>query len=371
MLPFIHLNARTVKQAVAALVKYNGCARLNAGGTDLFGVLKDDILPIYPEAVVNIKTVTGLDYIKEDKGLLRIGALTRLVDIANSPLLKGRYRALAEAAHAVATPQIRNVATLAGNLCQDVRCGYFRYPRHIGGPMNCARKGNGPCLAVQGDNRNHAIMEGRRCFAVCPSDTAVALALYDAQLLTAGLNGKRLIAIKDFYTPLKNQLHDDEMITEIQIPVAVESTQQNFLKFTLRKPIDFAIVSVATLISRSDGICMDARISLGAVASGTVRATAAEAFLRGRPINAETAVQAWGLALDGAKSLSRNAYKIQIARTLVIRALLGQDAAGIQPVGLPDGHAYDPTELSTFHRCNSEASGAHVTVAASERSDPK
>lgn len=355
MRPFTHINALTVKQAVSALAKHGGKARLNAGGTDLFGVLKDEFLPTYPEAIINIKTVTGLDYIREDKGMLRIGALTRLAELSNSPLLRQRYGALAEAAHAVASPQIRNVATVGGNLCQDVRCCYYRYPRHIGGPIQCSRKGNGPCLAVKGDNRNHAIMEGRRCFAVCPSDTAVALALYDAQLLVAGPQGERRIAVRDFFTPLGNQLNSDEMIREIQVPGVAGPVRQTFLKFTLRKPIDFAVVSVAALVAMEGAICMDARIALGAVAPGAVRAVAAEEFLRGRPINDETAAQAGELALTGAKPLNRNGYKINIAKALVTRALLGQNSVDMPIDTMKNGHAYDPTELSTFHRCSSRA----------------
>jgi len=365
MSPFTHISARTVRQAVAALTKYDGTARLNAGGTDLFGVLKDEFLPSYPKAVVNIKTVSGLDYIREDKNTLRIGALTRLADLSRSPLLRQRYGALAEAAHAVASPQIRNVATLGGNLCQDVRCCYYRYPRHIGGPIACARKGNGPCLAVKGDNRNHAVMEGRRCFAVCPSDTAVALALYDAQLLVVGPAGERRIVVRDFYTPLGNRLAGDEMVKEIQIPRLPVPLQQTFLKFTLRKPIDFAVASVAALVAVTDGICTDARIVLGAVAPGAVRAVAAEEFLRGRLINSETAAQAGVLALAGAKPLSRNAYKVLIAQTLVARALLGQDSSGISHMPPDEARPYDPMELSTFHRCSSPESGGHATLVDS------
>lgn len=362
MRPFTHVNARTVRQATAALAKYNGQARLNAGGTDLFGVLKDEFLPLYPEAIVNIKTVRGLDYIREDKSLLRIGALARLVDLAQSPLLRQRYGALAEAAHAVASPQIRNVATLGGNLCQDVRCCYYRYPRHIGGPINCARKGNGPCLAVKGDNRNHAILGGRRCFAVCPSDTAVALTLYDAQLLVVGPTGKRLIAVRDFYTPLGNGLSSDEMVKEIQVPRLPDTLQQTFLKFTLRKPIDFAIVSVAALITRSNDLCTEARIAMGAVAPGVVRAVAAEAFLRGRPLNPKTAAEAGKLAMAGANPLSRNAFKIQIAQTLVARAVLGQNSTALSSSSSVGSDVYDPTELSTFHRCNSASVEGYATV---------
>lgn len=324
MRPFVHLNARSVDEAVAALASYGGRARLNAGGTDLFGLLKDEFLPEYPEAIVNIKSVSGLDQIREDQGMLRIGALARLGDLAHSPLVRERYAALAEAALAVASPQIRNVATLGGNLCQDVRCCYYRYPRHIGGPISCARKGNGPCLAVKGDNRQHAIMEGRRCFAVCPSDTAVALALYDAQLIVVGPAGERRLGIREFYTPLGNGLDKYELVREIEIPAPAGPCRQSFQKFTLRKPIDFAIVSVATAVTVSDGVCSDARIAVGAVAPGVHRATAAEEFLRGRPLDEESAAQAGELAVTGARPLSRNGYKVEIARTLVARALLGQ-----------------------------------------------
>ena len=323
MKPFVHLNATTVEQALAALVKYGGRARLNAGGTDLCGLLKDEFLPEYPEAVVNIKGVAGLDHLERDPDGLRIGALARLGDIAASPLVKDGYRALAQAAQAVASPQIRNVATLGGNLCQDVRCCYYRYPRHIGGPVACARKGNGPCLAVRGDNRNHAIMDGRKCFAVCPSDTAVALAAYDARLLVVGPAGERRIAVTDFYHPLGNALNKDEMVREIEIPALPARARQGFLKFTLRRPIDFALVSVAAVIVEIDGVCSDARIALGALAPGIGRARAAEAFLKGRPIDADSAARAGELALTGAKPLSRNAYKIEIAKTLVARGILG------------------------------------------------
>ena len=327
MRPFAHINARTVEEAVAALAGYNGRARLNAGGTDLLGLLKDEFLPFSPEAIVNIKTIPGLDYVTEEDGVLRIGAMVRLCDLATSPLVRGRYGALAEAAQAVASPQIRNVATIGGNLCQDVRCCYYRYPRHIGGPIRCARKGDGPCLAVKGDNRQHAIMEGRRCFAVCPSDTAVALSLYDARLVVVGLAGERRIPVGEFYTPLDNRLNSFEMVREIEVPALTGPCRQAFHKFTLRKPIDFALVSVAVLVSEEARVCHEARIALGAVAPGVVRASAAEEFLRGRAIDRESSAKAGELALAGARSLNRNGYKIEIAKTLVKRAILGEPTA--------------------------------------------
>ncbi len=147
---FAHYDARSISEALNLLAKYKGRAKLNAGGTDLLATLKDDIFPEYPDAIVNIKTISDLDYIKEETGTLRIGSLARLFDVGRSPLVTERFPLLAEAVHAVGNPQIRKMATLGGNLCQDVRCWYYRYPNDIGGSIQCARKGKGPCLADQG-----------------------------------------------------------------------------------------------------------------------------------------------------------------------------------------------------------------------------
>jgi NADPH-dependent glutamate synthase beta subunit-like oxidoreductase len=157
MKPFKHYNARSVKEATKLLSKYDGKAKANAGGTDLLGAMRDKCLRVYPEAVINIKTIDGLDYIKRDKKGLRIGALAKLADIAASPEVKEEYRLLVEATHSVASPHIRNMATIGGNLAQDVRCWYYRYPTQIGGPITCLRKGGKICSALGGDNRYHSI----------------------------------------------------------------------------------------------------------------------------------------------------------------------------------------------------------------------
>jgi xanthine dehydrogenase YagS FAD-binding subunit len=319
---FKHINARTVDEACALLGKHNGKAMLNAGGTDLLSALKGEHLLDYPEAVINVKTIPGIDYITEDQGALEIGTLAKLSDLASSPLLQERYGALAEAARSVATPQVRNVASIGGNLCQDVRCWYYRYPRHIGGPIPCLRKGSGPCMAVSGDNRYHAIMGGKKCFAVCPSDTATALAAMGARIKVAGPDGERAIPVTDFFAPLGNALKQDEMVTEIEVPSFNGPAKQTFLKFTLRKPVDFAIVSVSSVIMLQGGVCMDARIALGAVAPAPVRAKKAEQFIKGRTIDQAVAAEAAELAVADAKPLSMNAYKIEITKTLVKRALL-------------------------------------------------
>lgn len=323
MRSFNHVNARTIDDARSLLDRYKDKAVLNAGGTDLLGVLKDEILPDYPELVINIKTIPGLDAIEEDDEGLTIGALAKLSHIAGSDLIKACYPVLAEAARSVATPQIRNAATLGGNLCQDVRCWYYRYPRHIGGPIQCLRKGKGTCLAVRGDNRYHAVMEGKKCFAVCPSDTATALAALDARICTAGPEGNRSIRVTDFYSPLSKTLQPGEIVTEVRIPKMPGAVDQRFLKFTLRKPVDFALVSVASVVVSEDGICRDVRIALGAAGPGPVRASRAEEALIGKPINEANAAEAADAAMAGARPLSKNGYKIEIIKTLIKRALLG------------------------------------------------
>ena len=242
--------------------------------------------------------------------------------MVRSPLLNHKYPLLVEAARQVATPQIRNVATIGGNLCQETRCWYYRYPEVIGGPLQCLRKGSGPCLAVKGDNRYHAVIGGRKCFAVCPSDMAVALAALEGKIIIAGLKGERKLAVTDFYHSLGNALSTGEMVREIEIPAREKPARQSFLKFTLRKPVDFAIVSVAAIIALEEKICREARIALGALAPFPVRAGVAEELLIGRAICEETALAAAEEALAGAKPLSKNAYKVQIAKALVKSAIM-------------------------------------------------
>lgn len=174
MKTFRHYNARSLRQAVTLLAKYNGKARVNAGGTDLLGDLRDGCVAEYPEAVINIKTIPNLDTIKAGGRVVRIGALVKLADIVKSPEIQKGYRLLAEAARSVATPNLRNTATIGGNLAQDVRCWYYRYPQQIGGPITCLRKGGRVCSALAGDNRYHSIFgaaaaSDRRCESHCPA----------------------------------------------------------------------------------------------------------------------------------------------------------------------------------------------------------
>lgn len=321
---FNYICPETMEEACETLKEYNGRARLKAGGTDILQVLKDDILPEYPEALVNMAGINDITGIREDGEYLKIGAMTTLHDIACSDIVRYRYGVLAEAARSVATPQIRNIATIGGNLCQDVRCWYYRYPARIGGPVKCLRKGNGPCLALKGDNRYHSITAGKGCFAVCPSDTAVALTALNARVTVSGpLKKKRNIAVQDIYDSRTLKLEKDEIIREISIPVLKEKgVKQHFMKFTLRKPVDYAIVNAASVIRMEKDLCDNVRIVLGAVAPGPFQVEAAEKLIEGNPLTDEIIGKASEEALKDAVPLSKNGYKIQIARNLIKKTIL-------------------------------------------------
>jgi xanthine dehydrogenase YagS FAD-binding subunit len=323
MKSFNHVNAKTVDEAVKTLKRYRGKAKLIAGGTDLIGALKHRILPDWPEAIINIKTIHGLNTIKEDTEGLKVGALTKLSDIAESGTVRQKYKLLAEAAEAVATPQIRNMASIGGNLCQDIRCWYYRYPHNIGGRLICRRKGGKTCYAIEGDNRYHSIFGASNgCVAVNPSDIAVALLALEAKIKIASPMGTRIIPIEDFFNSLRNVLKSDEMVTEVQVPCPSDRARQTFLKFRSRQAIDFASASVASVITVNDGTCEEARIALGAVAPRPFRATASENKIKGKVVNDATAEAAAGAAVVDAIPLNKNAYKVGIIKELVKRALL-------------------------------------------------
>jgi len=314
MKAFNHVNAKTLGEAATALA--GGKARLIAGGTDLLGQLKDNVLREYPETLINIKTVPGLDYIKEEAGVLKIGALTRLADIARDENVQKKYTALAQAAGRVANPHLRDMGTIGGNICQENRCWYFRKPENR---FDCLRKGGDLCYATGGENRYHSIFGGLKgCPAVNPGDTAPALVALNAKIKT----NKRVIEVENFWDMTAVQvgstgLGADEIVTEIQIPAPAAGSKSAFMKFALRKSIDFPIVNCAVL--RSGG---EARICLNAVAPKPYRVVKAEEAISGKEIN-EANAEAAGDAITGdAAPLSQNRFKIQIAKTLVKRTLL-------------------------------------------------
>jgi xanthine dehydrogenase YagS FAD-binding subunit len=321
---FKHHNATTVDEAAALLNQYGGKAAVIAGGTDILSVIKSDIIADYPQALVNIKTIPGLDFIKEEGGVLKIGPLTTLADVEANATVKGSYSLLAEAAHSVSAATLRSMGTIGGNICEKVRCWYYRYPNEMGGRIFCFRKGGQLCFAVPGDNRYHSILAGQVCFAPFPSDTGVALSALNATLVT----NKRSIPIDDFYIVLGNVLGQDEIITEIDVPKPAATVKQYWYKMRYRRAIDWAIASVASAIDVQSGTVASSRITLGAVAPIPYRATGAEEAIRGQAISESVAATAGNAAVADAFPLTANPpspgneYKVQIAKTLVRRAIL-------------------------------------------------
>jgi xanthine dehydrogenase YagS FAD-binding subunit len=321
MRKFRHINAASVDEAVSWLKRYGHRAYVIAGGTDLLGKLKDEILPTYPESIVNLKTIPGLDSIKEEDGMLRIGALARLHDIAVNPTVKDRYPALAIAAHRTASPNIRQMGTIGGNICQDIRCWYYRNPRNR---FPCLRKGGGRCYAIDGDNRYHSIFGGSvegGCYAVHPSDTAPALIVLDANIVTS----HRTIEAENFFEVEVGRttvLDVDEIVTEIQVPAPADGTNSTFIKFALRTSVDFPIVNCAAMISNSDGVVSNVRICLNAVYVKPYRVCKAEETILGKAIDESNAKAAGQASVVGAEPLKHNRYMVQVAKTLVKRAIL-------------------------------------------------
>ena len=315
-----HFDARTIDDAISLLSQYREEAKIIAGGVDLISLMKSEVT--LPKVLVNIKTIPDLAYIKEDAEGLKIGPLTTIHDIEMSAIIGDKYRMLTEAARSAAAPQIRNMATVGGNLCQSVRCWYYRRSPATGRSFLCRRKGGEQCYSETGDNTYHAIISGGECHAVCPSDMAPALIALAARLKIAGPDGYRLLPLDEFYTNLGNVLHSDEMITEIQVPSPKPGTRQRFHKFRLRKAIDFAISSVAAAITTEDDRVSDARIVLGGIAPTPYRAIYAEASIKGKVITESVAVAAAKAALGEAVPLNMNAYKLPITEALIRRAML-------------------------------------------------
>ena len=320
MKPFNHVNATSVAEIKTALA--DGKTALIAGGTDLIGTLKDNILRDYPETVINIKSVPGLDYIKEKKGMLKIGATTRLADIATDATVQKKYSALAQAASRVASPHIREMGTIAGNISQLHRCWYFRKPENR---FDCKRKGGRTCFAMSGDNRYHSIFGAKGgCVAVHPSDTAPALIALDAKIVT----DSRTIDAEDFFDvnkPGNTVLETNEVITEIQVPEPPKGAKSAFIKFAFRKSIDFPIVNCAVMVGGKKP-----RIALNAVGPTPVRVTKAEDVIAGKSLKKikEKDAEAAGKAVASeAKPIFKAAkFKVQIAKTLVKRAILSLTA---------------------------------------------
>jgi xanthine dehydrogenase YagS FAD-binding subunit len=313
-------DATSVQDAVA-LASARRDSAYKAGGVDLVDLMKEHIAA--PPRVVNIRNIRGLDYATEDQAGLKLGPLITLAKIEEHPLLREKYTALAIAAARAATPQIRNMATLGGNLLQRPRCWYFRSEA-----FHCRRKGGGECFAQEGENQYHAIYDNKNCAIVHPSGTAVPLIAFGATLELAGPDGKRQARLEDFfYTPEEDIQHEakiqpGELVTEIRIPKPADGARSWYIKQGEKESFDWPIADVAVVLERDGQTCKRASIVLGAFAPTPHRAKEAEAALAGKQIDEKIARDAAKSALAKATPMSQNGYKLAVFETVITRAIL-------------------------------------------------
>ena len=315
---FAYVLPESIDQAQMA-AKEKG-AVIKAGGIDLLDLMKGDI--IQPDKLVNLLTIKGpalREISRKDDGL-HIGALATLADLAAHPEAPP---VLAQAAGAAATPQIRNVATVGGNLAQRPRCWYFRSQT-----FPCARKGGNTCYAQKGENKYHALFDNGDCAVVHASSIAPPLVALDAVVVTT----KRKIPIEKFFVPTttdithEHVLEEGEIITEVLVPAATKGWKNAFREATERDSQDWALVTAAVALQIEGGMVKAARVALGSVAAVPYRAPAAEAALVGKKITEANAAQAAEAAFAKAQPFADNAYKVPLGRTILKRAILA--AAG-------------------------------------------
>jgi xanthine dehydrogenase YagS FAD-binding subunit len=318
MKQLLHYSPKTLDEA-SSLLKANAGSAAIAGGTDLLHIMKQNSLTTSPTTLVDLKAIPGLDYINESGGILKIGPNTKLITIANNTTVQGNYRALSQAAGRVASYAIRNMGTIAGNLCQDVWCWYYRGTDNI---YNCLRKGGAVCFAQAGDNRwYHSIYGGPKgCYAVIPSDTAIALAALNASIVTTS----KTYTMDTFFSASApgNNLAVGELVKEIQVPTPASGSKSAFIKLAMRDSNDFALASAAVWYTPGSGAVTDCRIYLGAVSQVPKRATAAESYLKGKTPAADVAAATGQQAVSDAVPMTGNAYKKAMAAAAVQKALL-------------------------------------------------
>jgi xanthine dehydrogenase YagS FAD-binding subunit len=325
MKPFEYVKVTSVAQVMSLLSKHQEKAAILAGGSDLLGIMKDRIegpkLKM-PQSLIDIKGIKDLDYVKEQKGGVKIGANTTLSGIVSSSLIRDKVPLLVQAAGQVGVPQIRNVGTLGGNLCQRPRCWYFR--RSIF--KDCLRKGGGNCYAADGENQYHAIIDTGGCCMVYPSDLAPALMALNARVEIATPKGNRMVPIEQFYVrPEKNVLREtvlapQEMVVAVEIPYPAASSKGIFLKVKERQAFDFAVVSVAVNLTLKNNVVTDSRIAFGGIAPFPLRSTKAEAALKNKGVK-ESVPAACKACVDGAQPLSNNGYKVETTKGILEEAL--------------------------------------------------
>jgi xanthine dehydrogenase YagS FAD-binding subunit len=318
-------DAHSVAEAVALLDRYGPTAKVVAGGSDLVtGIMKDWVhgkgMP-YPEHLIDIMTIPELRGIRVGSGGAVIGAATLLTEIIESDELRRGWPVLVQAAESVASPLIRNYGTLGGNINQRPRCWFFR-----GEGFDCYKKGGDFCFAVTGDNRFHAIIGGELCYIVHPSDTAAALLALNARAKIAGPSGERMVPFDEYFIGPRqdvlreNILRHNEILVEVHIPPLAPNTRTAWAKLKDRQVYDFAVVSVAAVVTAEGGVWRDGRIVLGGVAPVPYRARVVEEALAGKPILDNLAAAAARIRTV-ARPMSMNAYKVDLAQGLIERTV--------------------------------------------------
>ena len=320
MKDFAYLQPETLTDASKLLENTFEESLPYAGGTDLLGMMKNDLAT--PEKVVNLKSIPGLTEIKYTPGKgLSIGALVRVAQIASDKTIQQKYTVLAQAAQKVASPQLRNMGTIGGNLCQRPRCWYFR------GDFHCLRKGGDMCYAVDGENKYHCIIGGVPCFIVHPSDTAVALLALNASLKIFKGKKSREVPLSDFFVlPEQNILRENilepgEIVTEIMVPETPGNAKSQYIKFIERGAWDFTMVSVAAVIRNSSQQIQSGRIAFGGVAPVPWQEKELNNRLTRFSVTEGNLKQIGEIALKEATPLEHNGYKLILARNLLKRVL--------------------------------------------------
>jgi xanthine dehydrogenase YagS FAD-binding subunit len=323
MKSFSNRNPRDLQQAVALAVdarREGKAASFAGGGSDLLGMVKEGL--VKPDVLVHLRSIKGQDKVESKGGRVRVGGLITLDSLSSNALIRGKYAVLAEAAASVATPQIRNAGTLAGNVCQRPWCWYFR------NGFKCFKAGGDTCFSINGENEFHAIFGGGPSFIVHPSDTAPALVALDAKFHIVGPSGERTVDAADFFTLPKqnaareNALGEDEVLAGVEFPEAHPAMRSIYHKVMDREAWTHAIVSAAIVLEMDRELCRSARIVLGGVAPIPWRVPEAERLLVGQRVTPELAAKVAEAAVAGANPLAKNKYKVPLTREIVARNVL-------------------------------------------------
>jgi xanthine dehydrogenase YagS FAD-binding subunit len=327
---FAYVNPANEKEAIAAMRPPSGIAMPIGGGQDILARMKDYITE--PDRIVNIKNALD-SRIASAAGGLRIGAAVKIVDLMENQQVAKLYPGVTAAAVEIGTPQIRNQGTVGGNINQRPRCWYFRNEEFL-----CYKKGGTRCFAPAGENQYHAIFgNDGPSHIVHPSSLAVPFLAYNARFRVVGSGGEREIAAADFFTMptlqnvrKENVLADDELLTHVILPAPIANARHGHYEVRFKESHDWPLTFVTVYLGLQGQNIQTARVVMGAVAPVPWRSEDAERALVGRPLNEATAVAAGDAAVRAAKPLSRNGYKVQIAKTAVKRAVMR--AAGLQTV---------------------------------------